>query len=145
MHLVITISQFPLTQFQKTNNKEIQLPLKIKYKYFFLKAFSSMNYQRKELSNAQSHFKKEKSMAAGKTQVVKMSSSTCPGKNFIKNNNKNQKSLLSKNLFLPSIVRLMLCKTKEENILLNCLDRKDREGTSFQIELEKLKKFRINT
>lgn len=144
MHLVITISQFPLTQFQKTNNKEIQLPLKIKYKYFFLKAFSSMNYQRKELSNAQSHFKKEKSMAAGKTQVVKMSSSACPGKNFIKNNNKSQKSLLSKKLFLPSIVRLVLCKTKEESILLNCLDGKDREGTSFQIELEKLK-FRTNT
>ena len=50
-------------------------------------------------------FKKEKSMAAGKTQVVKMSSSTCPGKNFVKNNkNKNQKTLLSKKLFLPSIV-----------------------------------------
>lgn len=72
-------------------------------------------------------------MAAGETQVVKMSSSTCPGKNFVKNNkNTNQKSLLSKKLFLPSIVWLVLCKTKEENILLNCLDGKDREGTSFQ-------------
>lgn len=72
MHLVITISQFSLTQFQKTNNKEIQLPLKIKYNYFFPEGFFFYELPKKELSKAQSHFKKEKSMAAGKNVLINL-------------------------------------------------------------------------
>lgn len=73
MHLVITISPFSLTQFQKTNNKDIQLPLKIKYKYIFLKAISSMNYQRKSCQKLSLTSKRK-----SQWQQVKIRWSKCP-------------------------------------------------------------------
>lgn len=104
MHLVITISQFSLTQFQKTNNKEIQLPLKVKYKYFFLKAFSFMNYQRKSCQKLSLTSKRK-----SQWQLVKIRWSKCPhqlaqGKFSSRRTTKKQKSLLSKKLFLSSIM-----------------------------------------
>ena len=146
MHLVITISQFPWTQFQKTNNKEFSYPLKSNTNIFSWRLFLLWITKEKSCQMLSLTSKRK-----SQWQQVKLKWSKCPhqlalGKISSRTTTKKkQKSLLSKKLFLPSIVWLVLCKTKEENILLNYLDGKDREGTSFQTGLEKPKKFRTNT
>lgn len=130
MHLVITISQFPWTQFQKTNNKEFSYPLKSNTNIFSWRLFLLWITKEKSCQMLSLTSKRK-----SQWQQVKLKWSKCPHQLALgKISSRTTTTKKTKIIIIKEIIFTI-------NSLISALQNKRREHT---LELFRWKRQRRN-